>query len=340
MKKSLLSLAGVALLSLMFGSIVNAQETQLLLDDAFPGGEAVSDSYIKLLNNYDKNRWYTTYTSIQWNIEKWELKLESPIIEDSDIYEAPLYRLYYSPYRIEQLKWDDGITLSSVSVKEVELSKNKQENIEFSVLAEDVDTQQIYYGFIVPFNDFEVVGTPSEELCFQFDRELFSRWDDCDTLEAILNPVAETDNSVNEENLEEEDCSDGHCAAKNCIGMDLANLTHTINNNLITVRWTAVDGDVVQVAVFDPDEEVYKSIGAVNMSDEQFNYQMRWDWEYNFKLTNGCKDVYYKVDASVKTWEPTIVPPATWPAENVLIIAIAAIVLYGAYTIFFRKSDD
>jgi hypothetical protein len=35
-----------------------------------------------------------------------------------------------------------------------------------------------------------------------------------------------------------------------------------------------------------------------------------------------------------------IVTPATWPAENILYIAIAAIILYGAYAIFFRKSDD
>jgi hypothetical protein len=70
---------------------------------------------------------------------------------------------------------------------------------------------------------------------------------------------------------------------------------------------------------------------------------MQRNGEQNFRLVSPCGDYNYKADAAI--WEPTkepekIVTPATWPAENVLYIAIAAIVLYGAYAIFFRKSDD
>ena len=120
--------------------------------------------------------------------------------------------------------------------------------------------------------------------------------------------------------------------------MDLANVSHTVNNNTITLRWTAVDGDVVQIAIFDQNEEIYKSLGSAKMSDERFTYAMQRDGEQNFMLTNGCKEVYYKADA--RKSEPTIVPPATWTAENILIIAVAAIILYGAYTFVFRKSEN
>ena len=68
---------------------------------------------------------------------------------------------------------------------------------------------------------------------------------------------------------------------------------------------------------------------------------MQWDGEQNFMLTNGCKDLYYKADA--KRWEKEpekIVPAATGPAENIVYIAIAAIVLYGAYVVFFRKAEN
>ena len=73
---------------------------------------------------------------------------------------------------------------------------------------------------------------------------------------------------------------------------------------------------------------------------EKYDYKMQWDGEQNFMLTNGCKEVRYKADAKKSTPEPEIVTPATGPAENILYIAIAAIILYGAYAIFFRKSDN
>jgi hypothetical protein len=121
--------------------------------------------------------------------------------------------------------------------------------------------------------------------------------------------------------------------------MDLANVSHTVKGDELTLTWTAIDGNTVQVAVFDPEDEVYKSLGAVNMNDEKFVYKMQWNGEQNFMLTNGCKEVFYKADASIKT-KPTIVPAATGPAENVLYILIASIILYGSYVVFFRKSDN
>jgi hypothetical protein len=59
--------------------------------------------------------------------------------------------------------------------------------------------------------------------------------------------------------------------------MNMANITHVVNGDTITLKWTAVDGDVVQIAVFDPEEAYWKSLGAVNMSDEKFSYKMQWN---------------------------------------------------------------
>jgi hypothetical protein len=79
--------------------------------------------------------------------------------------------------------------------------------------------------------------------------------------------------------------------------MDMANITHSVNGDTVTLKWTAVQGDVVQIAIFDPESEIYKSLGAVKMSDEKFDYKMQWDGEQNFQLTNGCKGVNYKADS-------------------------------------------
>ena len=126
-----------------------------------------------------------------------------------------------------------------------------------------------------------------------------------------------------------------------CVGMDLANVTHTVKWDTITLKWTAVDWDDVQIAILDPEDEVYKNLWTAKMSDKKFDYKMQRDWEQNFLLVNGCGEYKYKADA--KRWEPEpekIVTPATGPAENILYVAIAAIVLYGAYVLFFRKSES
>ena len=91
----------------------------------------------------------------------------------------------------------------------------------------------------------------------------------------------------------------------------MANISHTVNGDTINLKWTAVDGDVVQIAIYDPNEEYWKSLGAVSMSDEKFAYKMQWNGVQNFMLTNGCGEVNYKVDAAIKTPEPEVVPPAT-----------------------------
>lgn len=78
------------------------------------------------------------------------------------------------------------------------------------------------------------------------------------------------------------------------------------------------------------------------MSDEKFSYTMQWNGEHNFSLTNGCKEVRYKADAAIKNDEPKPIPstPATGPAENILYIAIAAIIIYALYSVMSKKSEN
>jgi hypothetical protein len=42
--------------------------------------------------------------------------------------------------------------------------------------------------------------------------------------------------------------------------MDYAEISSTVNGDILTITWTPVDGDTVEIAVFDPEEEVYKSL--------------------------------------------------------------------------------
>lgn len=345
MKKSLL---GIAALSLVFASVVNAQ---LLISDIFSWKEALNaGSYAKLLSEYDDSWWYTSRDVIEWEMTGGVLSITSPIVVDDLVSVVSEYRLILSPYRMEALKAiSSGVELSNVVMKNVRLEWDSSEiSVELSAEEDNLDPEIWYYGVIVPLNMYDVIWTPSNEFCFQLSGDIYA-WDGegCDAFELVINPApVEEDTPVDtttpegdtESNVEATESGTGEHGAA-CAWMDLANVSHSVKGDTVTLTWTAVDGDSVQIAIFDPEDEVYKSLGTAKMSDEKFSYKMQWNWEQNFMLTNGCKEVYYKADAAVKA-EPIEVTPATGPAENVLYIAIATIVLYGAYVVFFRKADN
>ena len=316
MKKTLLSLAGLVIAA-GFGGIASAQ---LDISELFYEWTPLADNaYARALNEYGDNRWYVEGTSLDCTSDN-GVTIVSPTVEDSYFDKVELYRLFLSPYRVNQLKTSDSSVDTSKVIMKEEKATNGASEVRFNLSAADVDPNTVYYGFILPIDIYDKVWTPSKETCFQIANNICLQESACDTISLVDNV-------------------DDHGAAKDCVWMDMANISHTVNGDTITLKWTAVAGDVVQIAIFDQDAEVYKSLGAVKMSDEKFDYKMQWDGEQNFSLDNGCKQVYYKADAKAGS-NPEIVPAATWPAENVLYIAIAAIVLYGAYVIFFRKAEN
>ena len=327
MKKSLLSLVGILAFSAVALGVVSAElNISTLFSEWLP---LVDDAYTKLLNDYEKTWWYLD-DSVVCEVNNW-ITITSPIVDDSTMDKASSYNLFVSPYRIEQIKdGDSSIDTSKIIMKRVEI-KDSDESVKFEIPSNELDSNTAYYGFISPVDLFDEVWTPTKEICFNVSNKMCLQDVACNTLKSVI------------ESEKEEEVIERHWSAADCVWMDMANVTHVVNGDTLTLKWTAVDGDTVQLSIFDPDAEVYKNLWTVKMSDEKFDYKMKWDGEQNFKLTNGCKDLNYKADA--KKWEkepePEIkVTPATGPAENILYVAIAAIVLYWVYTIFFRKSDN
>lgn len=327
MKKSLLSLVGMLAISATAFGTVNAQlDISTLFYDGLP---LVEDAYTKILNDYEKSWWYIN-GSITCEVNN-GVTITTPIVEDSTIDKASTYDLFISPYRLDQLKdWDTSIDTSKIIMKKVEINDN-DENVKFEIPANELNSNTAYYWFVSPIDSFDEVGTPTKEICFKVSNKMCLQDTACDTLDAVADPEVAEDPEVLEM----------HWSAKDCVWMDMAAVSHTINGDTITLKWTAVEWDTVSIAILDPEKEIYKSLWTVKMSDEKFEYKMKWDGEQNFELDNGCKALRYKADAKATKEEPEIkVTPATGPAENILYIAIAAIVLYWAYTVFFRKSDN
>ena len=332
-------------MAVFFGNFTSA----LFVSDVFGvNNTASSDTYQRILSEYDGNRWYASSDVISCDSAEKGFSITSPIVTDDDLYNADVYRLFLSPYRVRQLKnGSTDVDISKVIMKEFEIT-GESDKMQLDIPSDWLDKSQIYYGFILPINEYDEIGTPSNEFCFQLENNMCV-WDEaCDSLSLVINPVITETADVSTEVVTEEHWSaideeieedEQHNAA--CIGMDLANVSHTISDDTITLTWTSLwDGSTVQIAIFDPDEEIYKALWTARMNDEKFEYKMKWDGEQNFSLTNGCREVYYKADASRTPSKLQVVTPATWPAENVLYVAIAAIILYGAYVMFFRKADN
>ena len=84
-----------------------------------------------------------------------------------------------------------------------------------------------------------------------------------------------------------------------CDWMKYASISHTVKNDTITFNWNAIEWDTVEISIFDPIKETYKKIGTTKMNNEEFSYKIKWEWEQNFKFSNGCDNYYYKVNVSL-----------------------------------------
>ena len=331
MRKFLLSLVGLATVWAALGWVVSAQNLEIssLFNGATP---KVEWAYVQLLTDYDSSWGYLDDVTVTCDEEKSTISIKSPKLYDEWYDVAPIYRLFVSPYRLNQLKNNDVVVNSSkIIMKEVILDSDE---VSFSLWANDwLEAGQAYYGFITPVDNYDEFGTPSKEICFILWNNQCMLGDACDNLSLFVKSNAE----------EHWAADDSHGAG--CVGMEMANVTHTVKDGVLTLKWTAIpDGDIVEIAIFDTNAEWYKSLWTAKMNDERFTYKLEWNGEQNFLLTNGCGAwLRYKADAAVKTPEPEdepIVAPATGPAENILIIAVAAIVLYGLYTLFLRRPSN
>lgn len=345
MKKSLLSLVAFVFGISAFAGIAN----WLSISDIFENGKpTVNTAYTQLLNEYSSDWWYLDGVSLTCEIDGNNLTIVSPRIGDSIDETAPAYRLFLSPYRISQIKsGDPAVDNSKIKMIEQKVESNISE-VNFKLTTNDVSDSQSYYGFITPLDMYDVVWTPSKEICFQINKNVCMLDTNCDTFDLVVNPTPEVTQEpepevVNPEVTQEPEVQDpeGVHPSADCVSMEFANVRHTSDGKNITLTWTDVGGGDVDIAIFNPDDEVFEKLATVKMSDERYVYKMRWNGVQNFILTNECWQSKYKADEGITEWEPEkIVTPATGPAENIMYIAIAAIILYGAYAVFFRKSDN
>jgi hypothetical protein len=322
MKKLVLS---VAMLAFGTFAVVSAQTTPSITD-------LLKDASF----GYDAQN----YVAVD-SIDAEAIHLRSPIIKYYDGDLIYTYRLTYSPYLINQelVTTTDPALLDQIKSKEVRLTSGADRVTLDLGIEEGITTTKTYYAVVTPVDIYDEVGTSSEQICFNLSRNTYATGDNCLVFEESHN-AASTDVDINGE------VGDEHNVAVSTADLALANITHTVAGNVITLSWTAIDGiDEMDILVFDPDDAAWKNIAKnVKMSAEKFDYTMTRDKEHIFRFVplNGAKEIDYNVNAmrSEAMPEPVIAnPPKTGPVENtLLIIALSGLIYMGYRRYTARKA--
>lgn len=322
MKKALLSLA--VLTTLVGPTFVSAQTTP-----------SITDLLKEASFGYDAQN-YIAVDAIDTN----SIQLRSPIIKYYNGEPIYIYRLTYSPYLVEDLATtSDPAILDKIKSKEVPLL-NGEDRITLRLGTEDgLDPTQNYYAMVTPIDIYDEIGSSSEQICFNLSQQKYDIGDKC----LLFGKVPES-GTIEITQTGEIDNTQEH-GASSTVDLELANISHTINGNVITFHWTAIQGvESMDIFVFDLKQEARTRVTEVKLSAEKYDYTMKRDGEhmFSFKPLNGGREKRYDVNAmrsEEKKETPTITPPATGPMETTLAVLMLSGLIYLGYRKYRIKAE-
>lgn len=183
-------------------------------------------------------------------------------------------------------------------------------SLELNAVADTIDPSKVYYISVIPKDQAGILGEISNEIWFKMADQTsgegtYTWWT--------------------------------HAAAG--ADMNLANVTHVIAGNQVTLRWTAVNGsDKVDIFLRNPTSEVFTKLATVNMSDERYVFTATRNGEFiiNFMPNNSGREKRYTftiagVTGTTPKVKPIVKVPHVGPAENIVVALFIAFVLYLLY---------
>lgn len=284
-------------------------------------GVSFSDSVLDYLDDigWDLLFWYATTDKISVDvIDTSFVTIKSPVLKDEFDDSIADYTLMYGEYPLIDILDDPSL---------LEYSKEKVfENLEFgwdTVFTMDLSTNNelnadtVYYVVVVPKDDTWNLWEISNELCFRLSDKVSGEGDECVKIQ-----VTET-----------------HWAGWD---MSLANISHTINWDRVTLRWIAVNGsDDIEIFLRNENEGTFHKLATVDMNSESYTFDVDWAGEYIIKFIpdNGGVEKNYVFNAlwTITPDTPTVTPVVVWPRENIIAILIGTILIYVVYRVAKRK---
>ncbi len=269
------------------------------------------------------------------SIDDTSVELKSPVVKDWAWYPTLSYAVLFGKYPIEQAM-DDPSLLDEFGEKEINLSDNPGSTftISLNTTDDDLDPSATYYAVILPKDELGLPGEISNDICFILDSHVYGNGTECDN-----------------------SSSAGHAAGG--ADMNLANITHAINGDTITLRWTALEwADKIELFLRDPKDERFNLLDTVNMDSEEYSFKTNRNGEHNIKFvpTNGdqpagTETIYtltvtsvpqgVQPQADTTTTTTTTVGitkvPVVGPKENIIVVLLVSLLAYLLYRFFLRR---
>ncbi len=286
-------------------------------------GVSFSDSVLDYLDDigWDLLFWYASEDKITVDvIDTSFVTIKSPVLKDEFDDSIADYTLMYGEYPLIDVLDDPSL---------LEYSKEKAfENLEFewdTVFTMDLSTSDelnadtVYYVVVVPRDETWNLWEISNELCFRLVDQVSGEWDECENT-----AVAEA-----------------HWAGAD---MSLANISHTINGDRVTLRWISVNGsDDIEIFLRNEDGGTFHKLATVDMNSESYSFDVDWAGEYIIKFIpdNGGIEKNYVFNAlwtNTPDVPTTVTPVVVWPRENIIAILIGTILIYVVYRVAKRKA--
>lgn len=272
------------------------------------------------------NFWYTTTQKITIKeITDQKVVIESPMIKNQTNQNITKYTIMYSEYPLTEILENTNL-LNQTKEKSIDFTgTNDPFTMELGT-SDGIDIIKKYYLFVIPKDGSGNLWEVSNEIRFSIADKTY--WD------AGSNEIYTT-------------------TMHNAAGADmsLANITHTINGDSITLKRIAVDGSTtIDLSVMTPWSSLFNRVATVNMNDESYSFSASRNGEYIFQFTpdNWGKQANYSVQLNTasETTTPSqgngnkVIPvvPKTGPTENIIAIIAAALLWYLAYKKLYRKS--
>lgn len=196
------------------------------------------------------------------------------------------YALLYGPYPIAEAMEDPNL-LDEFGEKEIVLDGGEND-FTITLDSTEVDANDVYYALILPKDDLGLPGEISNDVCFKLEG-------------AVRGQGTECDGSVTTHSAGGAD-------------MNLANISHAINEDMISLRWTALEGaNKIDLFVRDPQAERFQALSTIDMSAEQYSFRADRNGEFNVKFiptdgsqVAGTEVIYtFTVDTVTKAPKPT-----------------------------------
>lgn len=269
-----------------------------------------------------------------------EFFIKTPILKDAKDVAVGEYYILLGKQPIKNYLTGEGV--SSLRQDLLELppytTMDLEGELELKVNDTLLEKDQSYYGVVVPQDDNVIPGKYSKEFCFNFSTQEYAEGTACESFKlpegVKVAGLEASELSAVESELE-------HDAAG--ADMRLADISHSVQGNTITLTWTAVPGsENLEIQLFDKEKADYVTLATVPMSQEKYEYTYSEGvQEFLFAFIprdSKGKEVRYDVNVRHETdITPVVDDVSTGPVENMFIILAITLVLYSGYRVFAAR---